>query len=276
MYDTQLIVGGKQQLAAALGHGGGGAVQDPFADHDGAWTTVGGALTGVSEGKVEVDLRVPDASAPGGNRPLGKVYLSVGGGRYELRVPQDLGTLMLEVFQDQTSDGPSADDPYASATLSVGPTSVGRDLDLVVGARGAPGAGDGGDQPSGPSGGGSVFTSLGDDPITVSGRHELSAAAQAATGSGQVDLDVFAQDGANEAGRALLGKLKIVPGDFSFKAPRDFGALELEAYVDVDSDGPTPGDPFGSCASNPVKIGDTDVQGLILSLEVTAATLDDG
>ncbi len=271
-----LVVGGKQQLAAALGHGGGGqgAAQDPFADHTGEWTVLSGTLTGTTEGQVDVDLRVPDATAEGGNRQLGKLVFTVADGRYEFRVPQGLGTLILEVFQDQGGDGPSADDPYATATLEVGTESgLTLDLSLVVGARGAPGSGGG--QPSAPSGGGSVFNTLGDDPVAVTGRIELSAQAQAAAGSAQVDLDVFTVDPASEAGRTLLGKLKVEPGSFRFQAPRDFGTLELEAYVDVDGDGPTPGDPFGSCAGNPVRIGTADVAGLVIALDVAGARSGD-
>ncbi len=275
-----LEVGGKQKLAAALGHGGGEggdapSQPSPFADHDGPWTVVSGALTGVSQGQVELDLRVPDPEAPGGNRQLGKVYLSVEGGRYEIQVPRGLGTLMLEVFQDQTSDGPSGDDPYASATLNVKDSAtLSRDLALVVGARGAPGGGGG--QPQGPGGGGSVFSDLGDDPVSVSGTLSLSAAAAAAAGKAQVDLDVFATDTASEAGRTLLGKLKVEAGDFRFKAPRDYGSLELEAYVDVDGDGPTPGDPFGTCSTNPIRVGTSDVAGLVIALDVTSTPSDDG
>ncbi len=273
-----LTVGGKARLASSMGHGDGeGAQSSPFSDHEGSWTTVSGSLSGVVDGQVDVDLRVPDVSAEGGNRQLGKLMLAVTGGQYEIRVPQGLGPLMLEVFQDQTGDGPSVDDPYAAATLSIGEVStVSQDLALVVGARGTPGSGGG--QPSGPSGGGTVFSDLGTDPVMVSGTVDLSSAVLEVVGKIQIDLDVFSQAPDSEAGRTLAGKLKVNPNSpgFRFQVPRDAGLLELEAYVDVDGDGPTPGDPFGLCTQNPVRVAEDDVGNLLIRLDLTSVPVDDG
>jgi hypothetical protein len=95
-------------------------------------------------------------------------------------------------------------------------------------------------------------------------------------GSVQIDLDVFTQEPGSEAGRSFQGKLKLgLGGDFSFQAPRNVGLLELEAYMDVDGDGPTPGDPFGACTSNPVQVASSDIEGLEIALAITQVQTDD-
>ncbi len=280
----EAVVGGKEALAAQMGHDGGVEHDDQprepalFGDHAGPWTTLSGSLTGAAEGQLAVDVRVPDPEAQGGNRQIGKTYVDAGTS-WSLKVPRGVGTLILEVFQDTAGDGPSSSDPFATATVKVGDTAtLTVDLALVVGARGQPSGGGGGvpGQPAPPSGGGTVFSDLGSSPVTLTGEIVLGEGVADAIGSSQIDLDVFGQDAGSEAGRTFLGKLKLEAGTFRFKAPEGVGDLELEAYVDLDADGPTPGDPFGVATPSPIRVEDEDIPGIRIEMQLTSAsTLDD-
>jgi len=250
-----LEAGAKLDLAASMGHGDvaqAGQVQ-PFADYTGAWTLLRGEISGGEERAVQVDFRVPDEDAPGGNLFLGRSILPKRGD-YQLQVPRGLGSLVLEVFQDPGNDGPSDDDPYASVTLMVGDVgSLKQDIALRTGTRGQPSV----ETPTVEAGSGdvlaqqTVFSDLGEDPVQISGVLRF------ASGVGDIefiDLDLFAPDTSAPGGRRYLGKLKQKPGPYSFSVPRDFGALELEAFGDLDGDGPTPGDPFGRYTGNPLNV----------------------
>ena len=266
--DLVLEIGGRAVLTAQKDQGGGSSPDDspgPFVDHDGEWTLVGGTLTGAGEGLVDADLRVLDTKAKGGNRQLGKLKLDHSDGTWEMQVPRGMGMLVLEVFQDLDGDGPSNDEPYATATIDVGSQQrIQLDLALLVSARGEP-------SPGNPAttkrADGAIFPDLGSDPVTLSGT--ISVGPGVSVEAAQVALDVFSQGGTSEAGRNYLGKLMVGPGAFRIKAPRGVGKLELEAYVDLGGDGPSPGDPFGSCTANPVEVADRDVDGLSIVLEVS-------
>ena len=56
------------------------------------------------------------------------------------------------------------------------------------------------------------------------------------------------------------------PTDAPTRRPANRRELILEAAIDPDNDGPTPGDPFGQCDQNPVRIGDEDVDGLTITV----------
>lgn len=256
--DFALEVGGLQKSIAAMA-----PTPSPFPDHTGAWTTLRGQIGSATAGPVAIDLRLPDPGSQTGDRYLGKVQLAATG-PFELAVPRDLGKLVMEVFQDLSGDGPSADDPYARAEVIVGDVEV---LDVAFALE--PGAYRGGGQPAqqaGPGGGlnpsaAPMFKDLGARPVTISGTIALVGEA-----APLVDLDVFSADPNAPGGRRFLGKLKVAPGPFSFQAPSGFGALELEAFVDKDGDGPTPTDPFGACPGNPIRVGDADIEGLVLQV----------
>ncbi len=122
------------------GVGGGSAV--PFSDDSRPRLWVRGSITGGIEGQaVDLDVRVPDPTAPGGVAAKGKLLLK-GPGDFELEVPVGLGALELQAFQDKTGNGPSADDPFAELQVEIGEDEVeGLIFELVEGARGGGGGG---------------------------------------------------------------------------------------------------------------------------------------
>ncbi|MCB9760109.1 MAG: hypothetical protein H6739_09770 [Alphaproteobacteria bacterium] len=262
--------GGRLKVNAAAG----AQAQSPFKDHDGPWTTLTGTISGGNEGLVALDMRVPAPKSPTGDKYVGKAVLA-GAGAYTLQVPRGLGELVVEAFQDQAGDGPDPTDPYQRQTITVGDAAQQTvDFVLQVGAYvrdpkaeglepapdGAPGGAPqgGGLNPDAPP----LFSALGDDPITVSG-----AVVAEGVDAETIDLDIFLSDPDAPGGRRYLGKLKTTPGPFSFQAPRNAGSLEIEAFVDVDGDGPTPGDPFGACDCNPLALKGRDISGITLTLK---------
>ena len=116
-----LLPGAKLNLAQEMGHEQADLADESqaFSDHDGEWTLLRGQIEGGLAIPVQVDFRVPDANEPGGNRFLGRTRLPAAG-RYQLQVPRNMGTLILEVFQDPENDGPSDDDPYTTSQITVG------------------------------------------------------------------------------------------------------------------------------------------------------------
>jgi len=170
-----------------------------------------------------------------------------------LEVPAGLGPLILEAFQDPGADGPSDLDPYFTAEVEVGTEPLALEISLLAGTRGQPGAGAKG------RGGGSVFAGVGEAGIQISGEIRLD---EGLALEGLLDLDVFSVDANAPGGRRYVGKLKVPPGPFTFRVPKTVSALELEAFLDLDADGPTPGDAFGACKCNPLKLDGTDVSGI--------------
>lgn len=268
--ELALVVGGKARLAAEMGHGSGPdspGAGAPFGDWAGEWTIVTGLITCQSEGAVQVDFRVPDASAPGGNRSEGRTNLP-GLGPYRLQVPRGMGSLIIEVFQDPESDGPTADDPWVSLELEI--TDIERleqNFELVAGARGVPS----GDTEGTPSPVENVaptvaspFGELGEDVVQISG---ILVFDEGISPPEIVDLDLFVRDSTSPGGRSFLGKIKVTPSNFSFSAPIGFGALEIDAFGDIDGDGPTPGDPFGNIRD--LNIETLDISGISIELHST-------
>lgn len=227
-----------------------------FPDHEGEWTLLSGTVSSALEGTIAVDFLGPDPKAPSGTAFLTKTQLDPGA--YELAVPRGLGPLTLQFFQDQTGDGPDATDPFAQIELVIGDQeALVHDVTLEAGSWSAPAQGGGGS--AGP--GDVLFEDLGPSPVTLSG--ELILDGVEAT---QVAVDVYRVDAGGHGGRSFLKKVYITPGSFSFQAPAGYGELLFEATIDPDGDGPTPGDPFGSCGQNPVRIGDKDITDLTITV----------
>lgn len=260
-------------LALALAAGGsrGGAVgaapapardRMPFLDAQGPRVKLAGVVRGDLRQPVLIDVRVPDAAAPGGVRQEGQLHLE-GPGVFEFEVPRDQGALELEAFQDQDANGPDDDDPYGRMSVTVGDKDVQAAIDLVAGGRalaaaaGAPG-GAAGPGAAGP-GEADAFPAWQGERITISGTVEWA-------GEHRVDVDLFKTDAAAPGGRSIAGKLKLKGGAFSFTAPKDFGPLELEAFVDVNGDGPSAGDPVGRYAGNPLQVGGEDITGVTIAV----------
>jgi hypothetical protein len=263
-----LAAGAKLKLASRMGHGAvdqGGQLQ-PFSDFQGQWTLIRGRIQSSAAGPLQVDFRVPDLDAPGGNRFLGRSLLPQTG-VYQLQVPRDFGVLILEVFQDLAADGPTDDDPYALVQLSVGDAeALARDIDLVAGARAQPGNSVASDPNIETLPQQKLFSDLGSDSIRVSGTLSLAKGVGAVA---FIDLDLFAPDTSAPGGRRYLGKLKFKSGPFSFQVPRGFGLLELEAFGDLGSDGPTPGDPFGRYSGPALNIQKAPYVGVDIVLNPT-------
>lgn len=246
------------------GSGGGGQAgpppgdqQQPFADNTGPTVTLSGVVRGTHHQVVFIDLRVPDPTAPGGMRQAGQLHL-VSPGIFQVAVPQGIGALELEAFQDQDANGPDDDDPYGRLALEVGEKDLQAAIDLVDGGRAlaaAAGAPGGGSQAGASPSETDAFPSYTGDRVTISGT--LSWA-----GKGRVDIDIFKTEPSAPGGRTIVGKLRLAPGPYQFTAPKALGKLELEAFVDVDGDGPSAGDPVGRYAGNPLAVGDDNLDGV--------------
>ncbi len=249
------------------GDGQGGAAA-AFSDYDGPWVTLRGEVDSSFDERVTFDFAVPDASAPGGRRRLGVLSVEQAG-PYELEVPSELGAASLEIFQDLSRDGPSDDDPYATANIEVGTGDVTLSVRLIQGARGQP---TGGGDPHAGGGGGAqseCFSDMGRNPVSVEGTIALASGVE----DGQVKLDLFVPDPTGQGGRRQICSLHVSSGAYRFEAPDDFGTLFVEAFIDRDNDGPSPGDPFGQYeGGKAVEIEGDDISGIDITLEPTGGS----
>ncbi|MCP4918073.1 MAG: hypothetical protein GY913_14265, partial [Proteobacteria bacterium] len=239
---TDLLI---ELVAGAKGAAAAGSEGQPastgFTGHEGGWVNLQVLVTSDQDGSVDLDLRAPDASAPGGNVQVGKQFLD-GPGAKAIRAPADFGTLWIEGFQDLDRDGPSPTDPYAKIELDVGDGDATITLALEVGGFRADGqpdqpspdhTPDEGGSPTVPRGGGTdIFGAIEGASVLLMGTITVEDAAEGVL----VDIDVFTRDPDAPGGRKYLGKLKVEPGPWTLKAPADYGLLELEALVDTDGD----------------------------------------
>ena len=278
----ELVVGARSSAPAGGDGPPSGGSPRPFRDYDGEWVIIRGTVAAPQDVAVHFDFAVPDAKEPGGRRRLGMESAN-GPGAYELKVPKGLGSLALEVFQDPDKDGPTDNDPYATAQVTVGDEDLELDVRLVEGARGQPtGGGDpnGGDPNADGGGGGggggnspeSCFADLGSEPVTLSGSLGVADGVE----PGLVKLDLYAPDSSSQAGRRRLCSIQFPLGGFSFKAPQEFGALELEGCIDLENDGPSSGDPCGYYKDNPVDIDDENISGVFIQLQTRSSSSEDG
>jgi hypothetical protein len=251
--------------------GGAGGGQTPFSDHDGDMVWVRGEIVAADAIPVDLDVRIPDQTAPGGSLGLGKILLE-GPGSFELEVPKELGLLELQAFQDPDGDGPSEGDAFGEVLLEVGAEDLtGVLLTLAIGARGGPAhveaaPGEGNDQAPPPSGEHSQdsdpFEGMDGPFVLISGTIEANLEVM-------VDLDLFQTDPTVPGGRKLLGKLKRYPGPFELQVPAAIGSLQLEAMVDLDGDGPSASDPQARYSGNPIDLTEGAVSGVLLSLTIS-------
>ena len=218
----------------------------------------------------------PDTDGPGGDDPFAQVRLEVGSepipGTDFTLVPGARGSMGGPEHHEAPPGAPGGDP-------SGGPAHE----DAPPGGDGEPGpmGPDGQPPPDGPPpegqppeggppspGGMPPFVGLEGDTVQVAGTL-LWPGAPAGT---VIDLDLFKPSDTAGGGREMLGKLKLPPGEFSFTAPASFGPLILEAFVDLDGDGPGTGDPMGRYEDNPVVVGSRDVSDITITLALT----DDG
>ena len=246
----------------------------PFSDAEGERVTVQGLVTSELDGSVDLDVSTVDASAPGGSVQEGKLMYPTPG-EFVIQVPVGTGEIMLTAFQDLEKDGPSGSDPYAEIKITVESEPIeGIVLALVKGARGQGvvgpehvemphGAGTPGGSAGPAQGDGDPFEGVEGDRIMVSGTIEWS-------GSQVVDVDLFTPDLDLAGGRRLLGKLKKTAGPFEVSVPVSIGRLELEVFVDLAQDGPSPEDP--NAIVRDIDVSKNDVGGIVLKLEQTEET----
>lgn len=241
---------------------GGG--EGPWASATEEKTKVKGLLLAPDDMEVQVDVNEPDAASPGGQKRVGALHLPPG--ELELDVPVSVKAFRLEAFQDLEGDGPTGDDPYAQADVTL-PLTGELKLELKAGARSQAAGGPtpapagapqpGGGQPGSPQPG--PMPPQGDaifgDVAKVSVKGKVTAATAL-----PVKIDFFKIDPAQPGGRTFLFKADVLDGAYEVHLPKDFGAVELEAYQDPDNNGPTSTDPRGKLAA-PLTIAGDDITG---------------
>lgn len=263
------VVGLDLTLARTGSRGGAGATRPaavdrlPFADVAGPRVKVSGVVQGSQTQPVVLDLRVPDPAAPGGVSRVGQITLPAPG-VFEFTLPEDLGAFEIEAFQDPGMDGPDDLDPYGRIPVQVAGADLQVSIELVAGGRAilaAAGASpaSGGGSPGATAGEGDAFPTHTGTRVTLAGTVIWS-------GDQAINVDLFTPDATAPGGRTLAGKLKLRSGAFSFTVPKDFGVMEIEAYVDLEGDGPSATDPSGRCSANPLTIGAKDLDGLTIEI----------
>ncbi len=110
--ELALVVGGRALAPVP------GARSHVWPSHPGPWTRVQGMVIAEGDTPVAVDIRKPDPNSQTGDAFVGKEQLSAPG-PFTLMVPQGLGELTLQFFQDAGGDGPSADDPFAEQSIDI-------------------------------------------------------------------------------------------------------------------------------------------------------------
>lgn len=110
--ELALVIGGRALAPVA------GARSHVWPTHPGPWTRVQGMVIAEGDFPVAVDIRKPDPNSQTGDAFVGKEQLPAPG-PFTLMVPQGLGELTLQFFQDAGGDGPSADDPFAEKSIVI-------------------------------------------------------------------------------------------------------------------------------------------------------------
>jgi hypothetical protein len=274
-------------LQAEKAHGDpnkGDGQSDPFSSYEGETVLFSGEI--LSDNKttsIDIDFRTPDSSAPGGMKGNGKLLLEEPG-VFSIALPKNLGRLEIQAFQDLEADGPSESDPFAQKEYLIEEEDL---LELRIllelGTRTQQGPihkevphidkgspeepsrpGDPSQPP--PEGGGervedALFAKIEGERIILRGMIICDNCEL-------VDLDFFRPDDNFAGGRELLGKIKRKPGKYEVDVPSGFGPLIIEAFVDINSDGPGEGDLMGSFVDNPVEIGGANIDNIDIELAV--------
>lgn len=206
-----------EEARGSADQGGGSSV--PFSSVKTEKVWVRGIVQSDDEMAIDIDIRVPDPSAPGGMAGKGKLLLERPG-EFELAVPKALGALELQAFQDIDSDGPSGDDPFAQMTIKIETTDVeGIELTLVKGARGAAPV----HQEVAPEQSGEMPTGIPENPDPFGGvggnRVALTGNIICSEQCSGIDLDLFAPDEQSPGGRKMLGKMKLQEGQYTIMVP---------------------------------------------------------
>ena len=248
-------------------HGEGSST--PFSSEKGDNVTVSGLVVSELGMSVDLDVRVPNPSAPGGMDRKGKILLD-NPGEFSLRVPKNTGLVELEVFQDINSDGPSGEDPSGTLTFMVEEKDISDlEIKLTIGAR----SGGAVHQEVLPEEGTELRKGIPDNPDPFNGiegeRIELKGTLSCES-CDSIDLDIFAPDETSPSGRKMLGKMKFPVGEYIILVPKNYGVVLLEAFVDLDGNGPSKDDLMGISLQNPIQIGAENISGIDIDLEKQA------
>ena len=222
-------------------------------------------------GRIELEvLQDPDQDGPSGQDRYASVWLKVGD------EDMDGVELILEAgtfgaggpTHTEAPPGAPGGDPSAGPG-GENEDGLGSPTPAPPGAPGgdpsaAPAGAPGGDPGAAPEGEGDLTPFVGYDGDTVIVRGTLYCARCTS-----IDLDLFQPNPDNPGGRKMLGKLKLAPGPYSLTVPEDFGPMLLEAFSDLDGNGPGSGDPMGRYKDNPLRIGSHDISGIDVTLSVT-------
>ena len=131
---TLTLVAGARGKPAGPGAGAGGAAVPPPQQDTvptGPAVKLSGKLTSTKKLPITIDLFQPAAAAGKGRKHLYKIKPT--GSTWEALVPQGIGPLEIDAYQDLTGNGPTADDPQVSyaGALDVKSTDL-SGLDLVL------------------------------------------------------------------------------------------------------------------------------------------------
>ena len=241
----------------------------PFSSEKEDSVTISGLVSSELDMAVDLDVRVPNPSAPGGMERKGKILLD-NPGEFSVDVPKNIGLIEFEVFQDINSDGPSGEDPSGKITFMVEEDNISDlEIKLVIGARGVGPT----HQEVAPEEGTALRKGIPDNPDPFNGiegeRIELMGRL-VCENCDRIDLDIFTPDDGSSSGRKMLGKMKFPVGEYIILVPENYGVILLEAFVDMDGNGPSKDDLMGIFAQNPIQIGTENLSGIDITLEKQA------
>jgi hypothetical protein len=218
--------------------GAGERLGPPWEGVEGAHVPVIFTVETPGEGSVQFDVIEADAAAPGGVRRVGRVEGA--SDTVTLSVPVAVKAFTVEAFQDADGDGPSPSDPYASIPVDMGTVAGPILVKLVPGSRPAPGGGGAGPGPTGGDGG--VVEPWRD--ITGPPRVDFLGVI-ASPVEGEIQIDVTEPAPSEPGGQRRVGQVRLPEaGAFMLAVPTDREKFRLEAFVDLEADGPTDDDPY--------------------------------
>ena len=174
------------------------------------------------------------------------------------------GPVHTEMPVGSPGGDPSVGAPGPGEPGEPGPGEPGVPPEMPPPGDGQPGEPTPGEPVAPPPGGG-----LGDPFVNHTGPKVTLRGQLLWGGDESIDLDLFQPDLNSPGGRRPVGKLKLPAGPFSLDVPQHFGPLGLEAFIDLDGNGPDAGDPRGCYPGGAVNVGENDLRGLNIGLEVS-------
>ncbi|MSQ03954.1 MAG: hypothetical protein EXR71_19040 [Myxococcales bacterium] len=240
-----LVVGARPVPTGGGPEGGGGGMAEPWVGYDGETVTFNAVILSDADGEIQVDFAEIDSAAPGGQKRVGQLRLPVAGA-FSVEVPKSLEKFRIEAFRDRDGDGPLGDDPYAELTTTVaniGAATV--TLQLVAGSRGQAGSGgDGAGAGPGPVGPAVKPQAPWAD---VSGPTVTFAADVVTATAGEVQIDLNQADPTAPGGQKRVGQVRLMgAGPLTFPVPTSVSSFSIEAFQDLDHDGPDGDEPFAA------------------------------